>query len=100
MKPVIEPPLGHSPLRIACAQKVCRFLRYKLPENLFHGIAIVWNYGGYALFDAGHIYMIFVNPHLGEEPKFHYNGTRPFSFMRGYFFYFLQSFRYPQYSKP
>jgi hypothetical protein len=27
------------------------------------------NCGAYALFDAGHIYMIFVNPELGEEQK-------------------------------
>jgi hypothetical protein len=27
------------------------------------------NYGAYALFDAGHSFMIFVNPKLGEEPS-------------------------------
>ena len=28
------------------------------------------NYGAYALFDVGHIFMIFVIPKLGEEPEF------------------------------
>jgi len=27
------------------------------------------NYGAYALFDVGHIFMIFVIPKLGEEPN-------------------------------
>jgi hypothetical protein len=38
----LSPPPGHPQAGFHTQKKIYRLLRYKLPENLFHGIAMVW----------------------------------------------------------